>query len=76
MIGIGINFVDIDPIKALFWCAVLNGVIAVPLMVVMMVMTMNRKVMGQFTLPQPLWCMGWLATFAMAASVGIMFATW
>ncbi|HTY69639.1 MAG TPA: divalent metal cation transporter [Alphaproteobacteria bacterium] len=76
LIGIGINFVDIDPITALFWCAVLNGVIAVPLMVVMMVMTMNRKVMGQFTLPQPLWCMGWLATFAMAASVGIMFATW
>ena len=76
LIGIGINFIDIDPIKALFWCAVLNGVIAVPLMVVMMIMTMNRKVMGQFTLPRPLWFMGWLSTLAMAASVAIMFATW
>jgi Mn2+/Fe2+ NRAMP family transporter len=76
LIGIAINFIDIDPIKALFWCAVLNGIIAVPLMVVMMVMTMNRKVMGGFTLPRPLWLMGWLSTLAMAASVAIMFATW
>src|SRR5260370_31779248 len=36
LIGVLINFIDIDPIKALFWSAVLNGVVAVPLMVVMM----------------------------------------
>ena len=42
LIGIGINFIALDPIKALFWSAVVNGVVAVPLMVVMMVMTMRR----------------------------------
>jgi NRAMP (natural resistance-associated macrophage protein)-like metal ion transporter len=75
LIGIAINFIDIDPIKALFWCAVLNGVIAVPLMVVMMIMTVNPKVMGKFTLSRRLWLTGWLSTVAMAASVAVMFAT-
>jgi len=76
VIGIGINFVNIDPIKALFWSAVINGVVAVPLMVMMMIMTMQPKVMGRFTLPRPLWAFGWLATVAMAATVVAMFATW
>ena len=76
VIGVGINFVNIDPIKALFWTAVINGVVAVPLMVVMMIMTMQRKVMGRFTLPRPLWAIGWLSTAAMAFAVVTMFATW
>jgi Mn2+/Fe2+ NRAMP family transporter len=76
LIGIGINFVGVDPIKALFWCAVLNGVVAVPLMVVMMIMAMAPKVMGPFVLPRPLWAMGWLCTEVMAVAVGIMFWTW
>jgi Mn2+/Fe2+ NRAMP family transporter len=76
LIGIGINFVNIDPIKALFWTAVINGVVAVPLMIVMMIMTMQDRVMGQFTLPRPLWAIGWLSTAAMAAAVVAMFATW
>ena len=76
VIGIGINFVNIDPIKALFWSAVINGVAAVPLMIVMMIMTMQHRVMGRFTLPRPLWAIGWLSTAAMAAAVVAMFATW
>ncbi|HLY44869.1 MAG TPA: Nramp family divalent metal transporter [Stellaceae bacterium] len=76
VIGIGVNFVNIDPMKALFWSAVINGVVAVPLMVVMMLMTMRRDVMGQFTLPRPLWAIGWLSTAAMAFAVVTMFATW
>ncbi len=76
LIGVGINFVDIDPIKALFWSAVLNGVIAVPLMAMMMIMAADRRVMGGFTLPRPLWLLGWLSTAAMAFSVTTMFATW
>ncbi len=76
LIGIGINFVGIDPIKALFWCAVINGVVAVPLMVVMMIMAMQPKVMGRFTLPWGLRVMGWLCTAVMAVAVAIMFATW
>ncbi|HYM73514.1 MAG TPA: divalent metal cation transporter, partial [Stellaceae bacterium] len=76
LIGVGINFINIDPIKALFWSAVINGVVAVPLMVVMMVMTMQPKVMGRFTLPRALWAVGWLSTAAMGITVAIMFATW
>ena len=76
LIGVLINFVDLDPIKALFWCAVINGVVAVPLMVMIMIMAMQKRVMGAFTLPRPLWAMGWLCTGAMAVAVVIMFATW
>lgn len=76
LIGIGFNFVGIDPIKALFWCAVLNGVVAVPLMVVMMIMAARPEIMGRFVLPWPLRAMGWLCTAVMAVAVTIMFATW
>jgi len=76
LIGVFINFVAIDPIKALFWSAVINGVVAVPLMVVMMLMTMRSEVMSAFTLPRPLWVMGWLSTATMAVTVTIMFVTW
>ncbi len=76
VVGIGINFVNIDPIKALFWSAVINGVVAVPLMIMMMVMTMQPKVMGRFTLPRPLWLFGWLSTAVMAITVVAMFVTW
>jgi NRAMP (natural resistance-associated macrophage protein)-like metal ion transporter len=76
LVGIGINFVGIDPIRALFWAAVLNGVVAVPLMAVIMLMAMQPRVMGRFTLPRPLWALGWLSTVTMATAVAIMFATW
>jgi len=76
LIGILINFVGLDPIKALFWSAVINGVVAVPLMVIIMLMAMRRDVMGRFVLPRALWAMGWLCTGSMAVAVGIMFATW
>jgi NRAMP (natural resistance-associated macrophage protein)-like metal ion transporter len=76
LIGIIINFVGIDPIKALFWSAVLNGIVAVPLMAVIMVMAMQPRVMGPFILPRSLWAMGWLTTGVMAVAVVAMFATW
>ena len=76
VVGVFINFLDIDPIKALFWSAVLNGIAAVPLMAVIMIMAMQPRVMGPFTLPKPLWAMGWLTTGVMAAAVAAMFATW
>jgi NRAMP (natural resistance-associated macrophage protein)-like metal ion transporter len=75
-IGIVINFVGLDPVKALFWAAVINGVVAVPLMAMIMVMAMAPKVMGQFTLSRGLCAMGWLCTAVMTVAVGIMFATW
>lgn len=76
LLGVGFNFFSIDPIKALFWTAVINGVVAVPLMIVMMIMTSRAKVMGDFTLPRPLAVMGWMCTGAMTAAVVVMFATW
>jgi Mn2+/Fe2+ NRAMP family transporter len=75
IIGLGLNFVGLNPIRALFWSAVLNGVVSTPLMVVTMLMSANRKVMGQFTLPRGLRAVGWIATLVMlAASIGL-FAT-
>jgi Mn2+/Fe2+ NRAMP family transporter len=71
-----INFVGIDPIKALFWAAVLNGVVALPIMVVIMIMAVQKRVMGAFTVPRPLWAMGWLSTAVMAVAVAAMFLTW
>ena len=69
LVGIVINFVHLDPIKALFWSAVINGVVAVPMMVVIMMMAMQREVMGPFTLPRLLWAIGWLSTAAMTVAV-------
>jgi NRAMP (natural resistance-associated macrophage protein)-like metal ion transporter len=72
IIGLALNFVGLNPIRALFWSAVINGVVSVPLMVVTMRMAGNRKVMGEFALPPYLRVMGWIATAVMlAASVGL-----
>ena len=75
-IGVILNFTSINPIKALYWSAVLNGIAAVPVMAVMMRLTMRRDIMGDFTLPRLLRVIGWLATFAMALTVVALVATW
>jgi Mn2+/Fe2+ NRAMP family transporter len=74
--GIALNLTPLDPIRALYWSAVVNGVTAVPLMVVMMLMGSRREVMGRFVMPWPLKIFGWLATAAMAAAAVVMFVTW
>ena len=76
LLGLGLNFTLMDPIRALFWSAVINGVVAVPVMVVMMLMAVDSKVMGEFTLPGGLKFMGWLATAVMALAAIGLFATW
>jgi Mn2+/Fe2+ NRAMP family transporter len=73
--GVILNFTPTDPMKELFWCAVLNGVIAVPIMVVMMVLGSQERIMGQFVIRKRLRGLGWLATLAMATAVAAMFAT-
>ncbi len=75
LVGIGLNFTAIDPVKALFWSAVINGVVAAPVMVMMMVMASSRRAMGRFTIPGPLRLIGWAATLAMAIAALGMFAT-
>jgi len=74
--GIALNFTPIDPIKALYWSAVINGVAAVPSMVMIMRMSTNAKVMGKFTLNTSLKAWGWIATAVMAAAAVVMFVTW
>ena len=76
VIGVGLNFTKIDPIKALFWSAVINGVVALPVMVMMMLLSSRSVVMGRFVLPGPLRAVGWLATAVMGAAAIGMFATW
>jgi Mn2+/Fe2+ NRAMP family transporter len=76
LLGLLLNFTPLDPIKTLIWTAVINGVIAGPLMVVMMLMTTNRKVMGRFTLSRYLRVTGWLATGLMAAATVGLVLTW
>jgi len=74
--GAGLNFTPLDPIKALFWSAVINGVAAVPIMAMIMLLGARSAVMGRFTLTKPLLILGWLATAVMAAAAIGMFATW
>jgi Mn2+/Fe2+ NRAMP family transporter len=75
-IGIALTFAHINPMKALFWSAVINGIVAVPVMAIMMILTHNRKIMGKFTLPAYLRWVGWLATAVMLfASLGLFFTS-
>jgi Mn2+/Fe2+ NRAMP family transporter len=75
-LGVALNFSPIDPIKALYVSAVLNGVVAVPAMVMMMCLIRRPAIMANFTLPRSLQVMGWLATVAMAATVVAMVVSW
>ena len=73
LIGLLLNFLHRNPIRALFWSAVLNGIVAGPVMIFMMLMARNPRVMGQFTLPAYLRAAGWLATAVMIfTSLGML----
>ena len=69
--GVALNFTALDPIKALYWSAVVNGVLAAPLMAVILLIATNPRVMGRLTLSGPMRAPGWLATAVMvAATIG------
>jgi Mn2+/Fe2+ NRAMP family transporter len=68
LIGLSLNFMHIDPI--------LNGVVAAPLMAVIMIMASSKKVMGQFAIPLPLKLMGWIATTVMMCACVGVFLMW
>ena len=77
LIGILINFSPINPIKALYWSAVINGIVAVPVMAIMMLMAVNAKIMGQFEIPLAMRVVGWVATVVMAlAVIGMAVTAW
>ena len=73
--GVIIGFTPIDPIKALFWSAVINGVISVPVLAVMMLVAARKDVMGSLAVRGPLRGLGWLCTAVMAIAVIAMFVT-
>ena len=75
LVGVALCFAPIDPIKALYWSAVINGVISVPIMVVMMLMATRPEVMGQFVITFRLKVLGWISTGVMAIAVATMFWT-
>ena len=74
LIGAGIGISEIDPIHALYWAAVINGIVSVPIMIVMMRMASRRDVMGPFVVTRRLKWLGWAATTVMAAAVALMLA--
>jgi NRAMP (natural resistance-associated macrophage protein)-like metal ion transporter len=76
LVGALLNFTPLDPVKALFWSAVINGVVAVPVMVFVMLIASQRRVMGELILPGALKWGGWIATVVMTAAAVGMFATW
>lgn len=73
--GVILDFTPMDPMKELLWSAVINGVIAVPIMVVMMLLASKEHVMGQFVIRKRLQRLGFLATATMAIAVVAMIAT-
>lgn len=74
-IGVLINLMPIDPIKALFWSAVINGVVSVPVLALMMLIAARKSIMGEFTITMPLKIVGWLATGIIGLSVVAMAVT-
>ena len=76
LVGVGIDFAGINPISALFWTAVINGVIAPPLLVVVMLVANNKRVMGKRTNGVFTNIVGWLAAAVMFAAAIMMFVTW
>jgi len=74
LIGLSLNFLRIDPVRALFWAAILNGMVAAPLMAVIMTMASNQQVMGKFVIASYLKGMGWVATGVMlCVCLGVCF---
>ena len=73
-LGIAINVTPLDPISALYWSAVINGVLAVPVMALLMMMARRKEIMGRYAVSGALYWLGWIATAFMLAGVIGMFA--
>jgi Mn2+/Fe2+ NRAMP family transporter len=73
LMGVALDFSPVNPIKALFWSAVINGVVAVPLMAVIIVLASRKSVMGEFVASRSLVALGWIGTVVMGlAAVRMM----
>ena len=72
LLGLGLQYSPISPMKALFWSAVINGVVAVPLMVVIILLASKTSVMGAHTASRPIRALGWIATGIMGVAAACM----
>jgi NRAMP (natural resistance-associated macrophage protein)-like metal ion transporter len=73
--GLALNLIDIDPMTALYWAAVINGSLAAPLMIVVMLIASNQQVMGKFAVKGWLAVGGWIATAVMGAVTLLFFVS-
>jgi len=73
--GAALTSIGINPIKALYWTAIVNGVLAAPLMAIMMLIVRNPKAMGELTLPRLPTVLGWSATAVMTLATALFFAS-
>jgi len=73
LLGLAMQYSPISPMKALFWSAVINGVVAVPLMVVIILLASKKAVMGDYTASRPIIVLGWIATAIMGVAAVCMF---
>jgi Mn2+/Fe2+ NRAMP family transporter len=76
VIGLWINFANIDPIKALIYTAVINGIVAVPMLFAIMRIANDKKILGDMTNKRLSNVLGWIAFVIMSVSVSILFITW
>ena len=72
--GASLDAIGIDPARALYWAAVVNGILAGPLMVMMMLIVGNPRAMGRLTVSKRQQALGWLATFVMIAASAVFIA--
>jgi Mn2+/Fe2+ NRAMP family transporter len=73
--GVALNILKFDPIRALFWSAVINGVASAPIMIAIMLLASRPEAMGEFTLPPRLRILGWSATIVMTAMAAALLLT-
>jgi NRAMP (natural resistance-associated macrophage protein)-like metal ion transporter len=76
LLGVAMNFAPINPIRALYWSAVINGVTAAPIMIVMMLLVTKPKVMGEFPARGWLVWLGWAGAAAMGGTALVMIGSW
>lgn len=72
LVALAIQYSPISPMKALFWSAVINGIVAVPLVVVIILLVSKKSVMGDFTVSRPLAFLGWITAAVMGAAAVAM----
>ncbi|MBV8914970.1 MAG: divalent metal cation transporter [Acetobacteraceae bacterium] len=73
--GVAMNVLNLDPVRALLWSAIINGLLAAPVLIAVMLIARRREIMGQLTLSRPLQALGWLSTLVMAATAVALLAT-